>query len=669
MAVEKMKVVGIIGKNRLMSKVLRLMVLNGSFHAINAMTRLNSTDFMLPPNQENIQFFEEMPYMRPCHSKRDFTKDESLVSSLIQLFNLRPQVNQEHLGLDYEYDDFMLHIYDVYNDVRSTADKISKKMEETQLKKRYIKNLEFLKEYTFDIDKLLGMKFFTFKLIKLSRENYIKLKMNYENIPAVVLKVGTEGRNVVVLSIAPVNLEETTQKIFSSLNYMALEFPDGYTGNASQMIDKLNESISEDQNIVAHLKKSLEDYRLKCSDEVEEAYSRLAMEKKIEELKIDMATSDNLFFMLGFVPYSDVISLKNQLVDSFKDDVIVLTDEINENRSNITPPTKLSNIGMFRPFESLVKMYGVPSYNEKDPTVFFGLTYMLLFGLMFGDVGQGAVLLAAGMFIGRVMKRTSLGGVLARIGLSSAIFGFFYGSVFGSEELIPSLIIRPMASINKMLIAAVVVGIILSVSSFIYNMLNSKIEGNIEEGLFGKNGAVGLAFYLLLIYAIYSAALMKNGFSQIVAYVMVGLLGLMVLKQPLANKLIGADKLYNTSPADYYIEEGFGIVETLLSMLSSTISFLRVGAFALNHVGLFLAFATMGQMMGSKAGNIFMIIVGNVIIIGLEGLIVFIQALRLEYYEMFSKYYKGDGVEYAPAKLKLISKRGGHPKRKLKLVS
>lgn len=653
MAVEKMKVVGIIGKNTLMSKVLRLIVLNGSFHAINAMTRLNSSDFMLSPNQKNIQFFEEMPYMRPCPVKRDFAKDELLVSTLIQLFNLRPQVNQEHLGLDYEYDDFMLHIYDVYNDVRSKADKISKKMEEIQQKNRYIKNLEFLKEYTFDIDKLLGMKFFKFKLIKLSRENYIKLKINYENMPAVVLKVGTEGRNVVVLSIAPVNLEETTEKIFSSLNYMALELPDGYTGNASQIIDKLNESISEDQNIVAHLKKSLEDYRLKCSEEVEKAYSRLAMEKKIEELKTDMATSDKLFFMLGFVPYSDVMSLKNQLVDSFNDDVIVLADEINEDRSNITPPTKLSNIGMFRPFESLVKMYGVPSYNEKDPTVFFGLTYMLLFGLMFGDVGQGAVLLVAGLFMGRVMKRTGLGGVLARIGLSSAIFGFFYGSVFGFEEVIPYLIIRPMASINKMLIAAVVIGIILSVSSFIYNMLNSKIVGDIEEGLFGKNGAVGLAFYLLLIYAIYSAALLKNGFSQVVVYVMIGLLGLMVLKQPLANKLTGADKLYNTSPADYYIEEGFGIVETLLSMLSNTISFLRVGAFALNHAGLFLAFATMGQMMDSKLGNIFMIVVGNVIIIGLEGLIVFIQALRLEYYEMFSKYYKGDGVEYAPAKLKL----------------
>ena len=142
MAVEKMKVVGIIGKNTLMSKVLRLIVLNGSFHAINAMTRLNSSDFMLSPNQKNIQFFEEMPYMRPCPVKRDFAKDELLVSTLIQLFNLRPQVNQEHLGLDYEYDDFMLHIYDVYNDVRSKADKISKKMENTA-KNRISRTLNF----------------------------------------------------------------------------------------------------------------------------------------------------------------------------------------------------------------------------------------------------------------------------------------------------------------------------------------------------------------------------------------------------------------------------------------------------------------------------------------------------------------------------------------------
>jgi V/A-type H+-transporting ATPase subunit I len=142
---------------------------------------------------------------------------------------------------------------------------------------------------------------------------------------------------------------------------------------------------------------------------------------------------------------------------------------------------------------------------------------------------------------------------------------------------------------------------------------------------------------------------------------MAGLLLLMVFKQPLASRLAHADKLYRESPADYYIEEGFGVIETLLSMMSNTISFIRVGAFALNHVGLYIAFATMGDMMGAAWEDIAVLVIGNVIIIGLEGLIVFIQALRLEYYELFTKYFRGDGVEYLPAKLKGITPATGRP--------
>ena len=99
------------------------------------------------------------------------------------------------------------------------------------------------------------------------------------------------------------------------------------------------------------------------------------------------------------------------------------------------------------------------------------------------------------------------------------------------------------------------------------------------------------------------------------------------------------------------IEGSFDLIETLLSLLSNTISFIRIGAFALNHVGLFLAFETMAHLSGNPAASVFIIILGNVIIIALEGLIVFIQGLRLEYYEMFSKYYKGDGVKYEPLKI------------------
>ena len=129
------------------------------------------------------------------------------------------------------------------------------------------------------------------------------------------------------------------------------------------------------------------------------------------------------------------------------------------------------------------------------------------------------------------------------------------------------------------------------------------------------------------------------------------LLLLNVFKQPIANKLKGSAKLYEEGAADYYTEAGFGVVETLLSFLSNTISFIRVGAFALNHAGLYLAFETMAEMISSGFGGILVLVLGNVVIIGLEGLIVFIQGLRLEYYELFSRYYTGGGVEYTPIHL------------------
>jgi len=199
---------------------------------------------------------------------------------------------------------------------------------------------------------------------------------------------------------------------------------------------------------------------------------------------------------------------------------------------------------LFKPFETLVKMYGTPAYHEKDPTIFFGLTYMLLFGAMFGDVGQGLILLFSGLTLEFVLKKEGLGGVLSRIGLSSTVFGFIYGSVFGSEKIIAPLIIRPMANINYILITGVVFGILLILSAYIYNIINSGIEKNVERGLFSRNGVAGLIFYLILLYTIFRVLVTHSSISPAFIYIMISLLLLMVFKQPLANKLIHADKLY-----------------------------------------------------------------------------------------------------------------------------
>lgn len=652
MAIEKMKIMGIIGKKELLDKVMRIIILNGSMHFLNAFSSISSSDFVLPPNGKNIEALEELPYVKPYSSRRDFSKDEEMVMSLLGLFNIIPEIKDEYLGQDYEYKDYLKNLNSIYSKIKEFADQIKEKSRSIEVKREYISNLKYLEKYDFDISKLFKMKFMTFKLLKLTKENYLKLKKNYENIPAVVIKVEAESKYVYVASITPNTLQETVERILGSLNFEELKLPAEYQGNASEIIRKLNEEIREDNEKIDYLKKEVERFGEKYKEEIEKSFARLEMEKKTEELKSDVAVSKSLFYLFGFVPISRVQNLKDELEKNFKDQLIILIKEIENKNTSLIPPTKLKNPGLFRPFEEMVKMYGIPSYNEKDPTVFFAITYMILFGAMFGDLGQGLILFSAGFILNRLMRRPNLGGVLSRIGLSSAFFGLLYGSVFGSEELIPALIVRPMANINFMLISAVVLGICLLMAGFIFGILNSSLAGNLEEGVFGRNGIAGFCIYILLLYGIYGYSVRTAGLSPLIIFLLIFTLMLTVFKEPLTNILLKKGKFLSEPAGDYFVEEGFGVLETLLSMVSNTISFIRVGAFALNHVGLYIAFATMAEMTKSKIGGIMLLVLGNAVIIGLEGLIVFIQALRLEYYELFSKYFKGEGIEYSPALIK-----------------
>jgi V/A-type H+-transporting ATPase subunit I len=336
----------------------------------------------------------------------------------------------------------------------------------------------------------------------------------------------------------------------------------------------------------------------------------------------------------------------------YGDEIIILFKDVANVYKYITPPTKLKNNIVTRPFEALVKMYGVPSYNELDPTMFLSLTYMLFFGAMFGDVGQGLVLLLGGLILQRHKERKIYGSILARLGLSSTIFGFLYGSVFGFEEIVPALLIRPLDNINMMLMSSVVVGTIFLLISFGFNILNSYKQKNIQRGIFGRNGVNGLVFYIALLALVVDAFISLPWLPTKLMYLLIVVtMILMVLQEPLTNLIMNKRPLYHESISAYYVESGFDIFETFLNTLSNTISFIRVGAFALNHVGLFIAFETLAKLINNFAGSIIIYLIGNIIIIGLEGLIVFIQSLRLEYYELFSKYYLGDGFEFQPVRI------------------
>ncbi|MEG0495893.1 MAG: V-type ATPase 116kDa subunit family protein, partial [Eubacterium sp.] len=186
--------------------------------------------------------------------------------------------------------------------------------------------------------------------------------------------------------------------------------------------------------------------------------------------------------------------------------------------------------------------------------------------------------------------------------------------------------------------------------AYVYSIINKLRQKDIKEGVFGKNGIAGFVLYIsILLAALCGTNIIPGGapFVPFLVVLCVILIVLVLLREPISNAL-AKRQLYDTSAGDYYVESGFELFEMLLAMLSNTLSFIRVGAFALTHVGLFLAFETLARMVGGGIGGIFVLILGNVLVIVLEGLIDFIQCLRLQFYELFSKYYTGSGEEFIP---------------------
>jgi V/A-type H+-transporting ATPase subunit I len=228
-----------------------------------------------------------------------------------------------------------------------------------------------------------------------------------------------------------------------------------------------------------------------------------------------------------------------------------------------------------------------------------------------------------------------------------------YGSFFGNEEVIRPLYERPLDNIMNMLIIAIIFGVVVIIAAMAINIINAVKRKNIKEMLFDKNGLAGFIFYIGVI--IFALVMVINGkplksFLFIAAFFILPVL-LMFLKQPLNNLMHGNRFLPEKDKGTFFVEAFFEVFEAVLSFFTNTLSFIRVGAFALSHAGLSLAVWTLFDMVGGLAGGIITLIIGNLLILALEGLVVGIQGLRLEYYEMFSRFFNGEGREFKPMKI------------------
>lgn len=277
---------------------------------------------------------------------------------------------------------------------------------------------------------------------------------------------------------------------------------------------------------------------------------------------------------------------------------------------------------------------------------------------MFGDLGQGFLLVLLGLFL-ETKKKMPLGGVMARIGVSSMVFGFLYGSVFGFEELLVPVhravfgvdhLIHVMApsSTNLILMGAIGVGVAIIIASIMMNIFLGFRAKDMERAVFSNNGIAGLVFYIAVVYAAVSTLLLGNNvFTPVYIAVFIALpLIIIFLKEPLGH-LLHRKKMFPDGVGGFVIESFFEMFEVLLSFVSNTMSFLRVGGFVLSHAGMMAVVMTLSGMVGAGASPI-VIIIGNLFVMALEGLIAGIQVLRLEFYEIFSRFFDGDGKPFAP---------------------
>ena len=305
---------------------------------------------------------------------------------------------------------------------------------------------------------------------------------------------------------------------------------------------------------------------------------------------------------------------------------------------------------------------GLPGYGEMDITEFVAITYTLLFGMMFGDVGQGAVLAIAAFIIYK-WKHRALFKLVVPCGISSMCFGFVFGSVFGFEEALDPLYhalgwagkpIEVMDSINTVLLMAIGIGVALVAIAILLNFVASARKKLWGEMIFSNNGIVGLLVYLSGVNLV---SAFMGGPSPVPGPVCGLVIGVGLVLLFLKEVLVGlVDHHPNWKPeswVDYSMQNIFELLEYVLSYFSNTVSFLRVGAFVIVHAAMMLVVFS----LAGEPANPIVVVLGNALVICLEGLLSGIQGLRLEFYEMFSRCYEGGGrpfrgVKLAPAKPK-----------------
>ena len=444
-----------------------------------------------------------------------------------------------------------------------------------------------------------------------------------------------EAEGIVYVVVAgPTESDQDILGLLQSAEFRPVSVPPEFRHHPERIREELAEQAADLKRQVRAKSAEIDTVVEQHREQLAGACKTLALAAPYAELATRLRGHGGLAAVEGWIPRDDVPALAEALERDLTVPHVVTTRSPRPDEHSRVPSV-MRHAAWMRPFVALVSNYGIPRYGEIDPTVLFTATFILMFGMMFGDIGHGAVILAAGLFVRRRFPIVVPFAVAC--GLSSIVFGFVYGSIFGYEHVITPMWMSPLSDPILMLKIALYWGIGFILVANTLTLINFLGEGRTRDALLDTRGIAGTLLYFAGIYV---------GFRWVGEGIF-GTFELFLILVPLAV-LLAYKWTHLEGPLGerimILVVEGF---ETVQGYLSNTLSFLRVAAFSLNHVALAIAVFTLADMLGT-AGHWITVVLGNVFIIVLEGFIVSIQVLRLEYYEGFSRYFRGDGRAFHP---------------------
>lgn len=431
--------------------------------------------------------------------------------------------------------------------------------------------------------------------------------------------------------------------VLETAGFRTLEIPLAFTADGDADIASIRARLRSRKHDAdaeyERLQAVLREDRAALAASLAEAGAALALARPWAELSPLVGARGGLALIHGWAPAEASETLRRDLARRLEGAWMLRPRAPRFDERDVTPVVMPRPAWLFG-FTTLVRNFGVPRYGEIDPTAFFSLSFLLLFGMMFGDLGHGLVIAAAGLW--RWHRRGPRFGVLPTLaGASAALFGLLYGSVFGYEHVFPAIWLAPMEDPLTLLQTAAGLGVVFIALGTALNIVNRLIDRDWQRALLAGNGLAGLAFYLAMVLTLVAA--IDGALPS--APVLTAILGI-----PALAFLFGHWRLAEGGTGERLMVTAIEAFETIMGYVSGTLSFLRVAAFGLNHVALAIAVFAMAGMLGDL-GHWLMVIGGNIFILVLEGAIVAIQVLRLEYYEGFSRFFAGTGRPFQPLTL------------------